>query len=129
MQVMVARRKTVQAEGLRVVLYVRISSDPGGSEKGVDRQETDRRALAAALGWTVVRVFRENDTSAHKQETITLATDERVRRVIRPQFREMLASLGRRGADALIAYDLDRAVRDPRDLEDLIDTRCSPGSR
>ena len=69
---MVARRKTAQAEGLRVVLYVRISSDPGGSEKGVDRQEKDCRALASALGWQVVRVFRENDTSAYKQKTITL---------------------------------------------------------
>ncbi len=80
---MAVRRKTAQAEGLRVVLCVRISSDPGRSEKGVDRQEKDCRALAAALGWTVVRVFRENDTSAHKQKTIALATGERVRRVVR----------------------------------------------
>ena len=124
---MVARRKAVQAEGRQVVLYVRISSDPGGLEKGVDRQEKDCRALAAALGWQVVRVFRENDTSAYKQKTVTLPTGERVRRVIRPQFREMLALLGRRGADAMIAYDLDRAVRDPRDLEDLIDTKVLAG--
>lgn len=74
-----------------------------------------------------MRAFRENDTSAYKQKTITLPTGERVRRVIRPQFREMLALLGRRGADAMIAYDLDRAVRDPRDLEDLIDTKVLAG--
>lgn len=108
-------------------MYVRISSDPGGSEKGVDRQEKDCRALATALGWQVVQVFRENDTSAYKKKTITLPTGERVRRVIRPQFRQMLALLGRRGADALIAYDLDRAARDPRDLEDLIDTKVLAG--
>ncbi len=72
-------------------------------------------------------MFRENDTSAYKQKTITLPTGERVRRVIRPQFRELLALLGRRGADAMIAYDLDRAVRDPRDLEDLIDTKVLAG--
>ncbi|WP_454119598.1 recombinase family protein [Microbacterium lacticum] len=124
---MAARRETAQAEGLRVVLYVRVSSDPGGLEKGVDRQEQDCRALAAALGWRVVRVFRENDTSAYKQKTITLPTGERVRRVVRPMFREMLQLLARRGADAMIAYDLDRAVRDPRDLEDLIDTKVLAG--
>lgn len=120
---MASKRKTPGGDALRVVLYVRISSDPGGLEKGVDRQEKDCRALAAALGWQVVRVFRKDDTSAYKQKTVTLATGERVRRVIRPQFREMLALLARRGADAMIAYDLDRAVRDPRDLEDLIDTK------
>jgi len=124
---MASKRRTPGSEALRVVLYVRISSDPAGLEKGVDRQEKDCRALADALGWVVVRVFRENDTSAYKQKTITLPTGERVRRVIRPQFREMLALLGRRGADAMIAYDLDRAVRDPRDLEDLIDTKVLAG--
>ncbi|WP_386730245.1 recombinase family protein [Luethyella okanaganae] len=124
---MVARRKEAQEKALRVVLYVRISSDPGGLEKGVDRQEKDCRILADLLGWQVVRVFRENDTSAYKQKTITLPTGERVRRVIRPQFRELLTLLGRRGAEALIAYDLDRAVRDPRDLEDLIDTKVLAG--
>jgi hypothetical protein len=34
----------------------------------------------------------------------------------------MLDALASGAADALIAYDLDRAARDPRDLEDLIDT-------
>jgi site-specific DNA recombinase len=124
---MASRKRTLTGDPVRVVLYVRISSDPGGLEKGVDRQEKDCRALAAVLGWDVVRVFRENDTSAYKQKTITLPTGERVRRVVRPMFREMLALLSRQGADAMIAYDLDRAVRDPRDLEDLIDTKVLAG--
>lgn len=112
---------------LRVVLYVRISSDPDGLEKGVDRQEADCKALAKSLGWDVVRVFRENDTSAYKKKTITLPTGERVRRVVRPEFRGMLSMLSREGVDAMIAYDLDRAVRDPRDLEDLIDAKVLYG--
>ena len=112
---------------MRVVLYVRISSDPDGLEKGVDRQEADCRALAVALGWDVARVFRENDTSAYKKKTITLPTGERVRRVVRPEFRDMLGTLARGAADAVIAYDLDRAVRDPRDLEDLIDAKVLAG--
>ena len=111
----------------RVVLDVRISDDPEGLEKGVDRQEADCRAFAESHGYEVVKVFRENDTSAFKQRTITLPTGEKVRRVVRPGFRAMLQFLAQRGADAMIAYDLDRAVRDPRDLEDLIDAKVLYG--
>lgn len=112
---------------LRAVVYVRISDDPEGSERGVDRQETDCRAYAAAHGWEVAAVFRENDTSAFKQRTITLLSGERVRRVIRPQFRAMLKHLTDGQSQVMIAYDLDRAVRDPRDLEDLIDAKVLGG--
>ena len=111
----------------RAVLYVRISDDPEGLEKGVDRQEADCRAFAESHGYVVERVFRENDTSAFKQRTITLASGERVRRVIRPQFRAMLKHLDADEAQVMIAYDLDRAVRDPRDLEDLIDAKVLGG--
>ncbi|WP_454159081.1 recombinase family protein [Microbacterium lacticum] len=114
-------------EPLRTVVYVRISDDPEGTERGVDRQEADCRAYAAAHGWEVVEVFRENDTSAFKQRTITLPTGERVRRVVRPQFRAMLKHLGDGQAEVMVAYDLDRAVRDPRDLEDLIDAKVLGG--
>ena len=79
---------------LRAVVYVRISDDPEGTERGVDRQEADCRAYATAHGWEVVAVFKENDTSAFKQRTITLPSGERVRRVIRPEFRAMLKHLG-----------------------------------
>ncbi|GAA1370072.1 recombinase family protein [Brevibacterium luteolum] len=114
-------------EPLRAVVYVRISDDPEGTERGVDRQEADCRAYAAAHGWEVAAVFRENDTSAFKQRTITLPSGERVRRVIRPQFRAMLKHLDSGDAQVMIAYDLDRAVRDPRDLEDLIDAKVLGG--
>ncbi|HIY64827.1 MAG TPA: recombinase family protein [Candidatus Agrococcus pullicola] len=114
-------------ELLRAVVYVRISDDPEGTERGVDRQEADCRAYAAARGWEVVAVFRENDTSAFKQRTITLPSGERVRRVVRPQFRAMLTHLNDGQAQVMIAYDLDRAVRDPRDLEDLIDAKVLGG--
>jgi len=114
-------------ESRRAVVYVRISDDPEGSERGVDRQEEDCRAYAASRGWEVVAVFRENDTSAFKQRTITLPSGERVRRVIRPEFRAMLKHLNDGHAQMMIAYDLDRAVRDPRDLEDLIDAKVLGG--
>ena len=117
------------AQRTRAVLYVRISDDPEGLEKGVERQEADCRAYAESLGYEVVEVFRENDTSAFKQRTITLPTGEKVRRVVRPRFRALLGFLARGGAEAMIAYDLDRAVRDPRDLEDLIDAKVLYGFR
>lgn len=115
------------AEPLETVVYVRISDDPEGTERGVERQEEDCRAYAASRGWEVVAVFRENDTSAFKQRTITLPSGERVRRVIRPEFRAMLKHLNDGHAQAMVAYDLDRAVRDPRDLEDLIDAKVLGG--
>ena len=118
-----------QAKLLRAVLYVRISDDPEGLEKGVDRQEADCRAYAKAHGMRVVEVFRENDTSAFKQRTIVLPSGEKVRRVVRPRFRAMLHSLANGGGEAMVAYDLDRAVRDPRDLEDLIDAKVLYGFR
>lgn len=118
-----------QATGspLGAVVYVRISDDPEGTERGVERQEADCRAYAAAHGWEVVAVFKENDTSAFKQRTIMLPSGERVRRVIRPEFRAMLKHLADGHAGVMIAYDLDRAVRDPRDLEDLIDAKVLDG--
>ena len=117
------------AQRTRAVLYVRISDDPEGLEKGVERQEADCRVYAESLGYDVVEVFRENDTSAFKQRTITLPTGEKVRRVVRPRFRALLGFLARGGAEAMIAYDLDRAERDPRDLEDLIDAKVLYGFR
>ncbi|MDR0365981.1 MAG: hypothetical protein LBH68_04020, partial [Bifidobacteriaceae bacterium] len=77
----------------RAVVYVRISDDPSGSERGVDRQEADCGSLADGLGLVVVEVFRENDVSAFKQRTIILHSGERVRRVVRPKFRAMLGFL------------------------------------
>ena len=73
-----------EAASLRAVVYVRISDDPEGTERGVDRQEADCRAYATGHGMSVAEVFRENDTSAFKQRTITLPSGERVRRVVRP---------------------------------------------
>ena len=39
----------------------------------------------------------------------------------------MLKHLADGRAQVMVAYDLDRAVRDPRDLEDLIDAKVLGG--
>lgn len=105
----------------RAAIYVRISDDRAKDAAGVGRQESDARALADRLGWEIAEVFIENDTSAFKRRKVTLPSGRTELRVVRPEFRRML-DLAMTGAiDGLIAYDLDRTARDPRDLEDLID--------
>lgn len=109
----------------RAIIYARISSDRAEEGptrgRGVADQEQDARALAKRLDWEVCRVVTENDVSAFKRKRVTLPDGRKALRVIRPGFRSVLDDLTHGRADALIALDLDRAVRDPRDLEDLID--------
>ena len=119
-------RITVRSMTLRVGIQVRISDDRDEDDlergrRGVNRQEGDCRALATREGWTVVEVYAENDTSAFKRRKITLPNGRTAMRVIRPEFRRMLDDLESGHIQGLIAYDLDRVARDPRDLEDLID--------
>jgi DNA invertase Pin-like site-specific DNA recombinase len=105
----------------RAAGYVRISRDPYGQEKGVTRQIEDIKALAAKLGWAIVEIYIENDTSAYKKRKITLPDGSVAYRVIRPEFARMLEDLQSGAIDGIIVYDLDRLARQPRDLEDLID--------
>lgn len=89
--------------------YVRISEDPLLLRAGVTRQRDDVVRTANVKGWgdRPVRWFEDNDLSAYK------AT------VRRPAFEQMLDELG--DAHALIAYNLDRLLRQPRELERVID--------
>ncbi|MGW0417490.1 recombinase family protein [Streptomyces sp. NPDC003015] len=89
--------------------------------KGIGRQEEDGRALADRLGWTIADVIPEDDTSAFKRRKIKLPDGTTALRTLRPGFRRALEGLASGEFDGLIADDLDRVARDPRDLEDLID--------
>lgn len=89
--------------------------------KGIGRQEEDGRALAARLGWTITKVIIEDDTSAFKRRKVQLPDGTTGLRTVRPGFREAIDLLTSGANDGLIADDLDRVARDPRDLEDLID--------
>ena len=110
----------------RALILARISDARDGETRGVDRQVTDAKALAARLGWTTgpetTHVITENDTSAFKRRTVQLPDGTTALRTVRPGFRRTLAMLSAGQADGLVSYDLDRIARDPRDLEDLIDT-------
>ena len=107
------------------VLLARISDDRNGEERGVTDQVADGRKYARRLGWKIgpdaTHVLVENDTSAFKRKRIRLPDGRVELRTVRPKFRKVLDLLASGQADGLIAVDLDRTARDPRDLEDLID--------
>jgi DNA invertase Pin-like site-specific DNA recombinase len=54
--------QAMTASQQRVVVYVRISDDPEGTERGVDRQEADCRANAAARGWEAIASNHRSDS-------------------------------------------------------------------
>lgn len=93
----------------RVALYARISEDPRDVRAGVDRQRDDCIALAERRGWDIAEPYIDNDLSAYRKT------------VLRPEFERMLADLTSGAIDGIVVWDLDRLVRQPRDLERLID--------
>jgi DNA invertase Pin-like site-specific DNA recombinase len=109
-------------------IYLRLSD--ARLEEAFAGREANCRAQAAALGWTVRRVVVENDVlpdgrakpaSAWKRRRVKTPSGEIAYRVIRPAFRGILDDLASGVISALLGEDLDRIVRDPRDMEDLID--------
>ncbi|TDC77020.1 recombinase family protein, partial [Actinomadura sp. 7K507] len=100
---------------------VRISDADDGDVNGVARQVAKACAYAARNGYRLGLILVENDTSAFKRRKITLPNGDRQLRTVRPQFRKALRELDRGRFPQFLAVHLDRAVRDPRDLEDLID--------
>jgi DNA invertase Pin-like site-specific DNA recombinase len=106
----------------RPAAYLRISSDRFGLEAGVDRQSEDAEDTRKRLAWgPFAKIYKENDTSAFKKRKVTRPDGTIDWVVIRPKFRQLLADLASGAIDGVIFYDLDRLVRQPRDLEDLID--------
>jgi DNA invertase Pin-like site-specific DNA recombinase len=118
--------------------YIRLSDlrDTDLTEEGIGKTFADRekalREFAARLGWTIDRVVIENDlaksktgkqrgASAFKRRRVYQADGTYTLRVWRPGFQSILDDMKSGRINALVAEDLDRAMRDPRDLEDLID--------
>lgn len=98
----------------RAAVYARISQDRVGAGLGVDRQEQDCRALAAARGWTVAEVYVDNDTSAYSRRA-------------RPAYERLLGDIAAGRIDAVVAWHADRLHRSPVELERYIDaTQTAP---
>jgi DNA invertase Pin-like site-specific DNA recombinase len=95
------------------------------TDEGIPRSLEDQiqrmRERAAQLGWDVFKVIRNPRLSAYQRRKVTLPDGRREFRVYRPDLREALGDLAAGRATALLCLDLDRAFRDPQDLQDLID--------
>lgn len=92
---------------IRAAIYARISRDRAGAGLGVERQETDCRALAERLGWDVQGVYVDNDISAYSGKP-------------RPQYREMLDAVREGRVTGIIAWHPDRLHRRTTELESFI---------
>lgn len=90
------------------VIYCRISRDRTGAGLGVERQERECRELAARLGWTVTRVYVDNDMSAYSL------------RKPRPDYTELVANIALGVDRRVLVWHTDRLHRHPRELEDYI---------
>jgi len=82
----------------------------------MDQQVQACREFAQAEGFAITAVFTEDPTGRGKDK------------IKRPEFQQLLADLKAKKFDGVIAYDLDRFARDPRDLEDLIDVLHETGA-
>lgn len=89
-------------------IYVRISQDREGAGLGVQRQEDDCRTLAKRLGWRVVGLYVDNDTSAYSGKP-------------RKDYARLLADIKAGKVAAVIAWHTDRLHRNNRELLDYID--------
>src|SRR5262249_20756166 len=112
--------------------YVRLSElrrldlDEDGNGKGNIDQRQRISMRAESKGWRIVHWIVENDlsrgrgtsrnASAFKRRKIRLPDGRVQMRTVRPGFRQALDLLATGKADGFMALDLDRTVRDPRDL-------------
>lgn len=94
---------------MRAAVYSRISRDAALEGKGVERQEEDCLALIERRGWTLTRIYRDNDVSAAGQV-----------KKARPEFDAMLADGAAGGFDVLVSYSNSRLSRRPAEWLDLI---------
>jgi site-specific DNA recombinase len=98
------------------------------------------RARAAEWGWDLAEIITENDltpgngdgsprsASAFKRKRIRLPDGRIALRTIRPGFRRVLAAMEAGRARGVLAEDLDRLLRQPRDGEDLLDAAQLSGA-
>jgi site-specific DNA recombinase len=107
-------------------IYTRISEDREEDEDGhkaglgVARQEADCRALAARLGWDVGETFTDNDLSAYRRDGKRKAPP-------RPEFDRLMSAVAAGQIEAVIVWHNDRLVREPRELEDVIEAFDTAG--
>lgn len=100
-------------------MYCRLSYAEDGTEEKVDRQESDCRQLAERLAWPIseLHVFKDNNRSAWQRNRK------------RPGWDALLAAIKADEIDSVIIWHGDRLIRQPYDLEQLINIADSKGVR
>lgn len=91
---------------LRVVIYIRVSSEMQVEGYSLQEQRAICREFAEAKGWEVLQVYEDEAESAK--------TDDR------PQFQQMIAAAAQRQFDAIIVMRFDRFARNRRDMENYL---------
>ena len=99
----------VKTEGLRAVIYVRISRDDGNTEGAgpIERQLADCRMLAQLRRYEVVAEEEDRGVSAYGEKK-------------RPAWERVLEMVERGEVDVIVAWHIDRMTRNMVDLERLI---------
>lgn len=92
-------------------MYVRISDASDDVDKTAN-QEEDLRALAERQGWTVAKVYRDDDISAHGGKHD------------RPQFRALLAATLASEHDLILATENQRLTRGSATELEALTTAC-----
>ena len=95
---------------MKAVGYARISKDDRLEGRGVKRQSEDIARVCEREKWELVDVLTDNDISA-----------SRYSKKPRPGYARLLAMIESGVVDRAVVYDVDRLLRQPRELEDLID--------
>lgn len=95
---------------LKAVGYARISKDDTLEGRGVARQTEDIEAVCERHGWDLAEVLTDNDISA-----------SRYSKKARPGYNRLVELIRAGAVDRAVVYDVDRLLRQPRQLEDLID--------
>ena len=103
------------------LIWVLLARESTDRERQLDNQLTDLRAQVGRIGGRIDREIPENAVSAFKRQRVELPDGTYGYRVVRPEWEKILTALRRGECNALMVPDIDRAMRDPRTLEDLID--------
>jgi site-specific DNA recombinase len=92
-----------------VGIYLRMSMDRTGEEIGIDRYRSMCRAITDRHGWTSVTEYVDNDLSASKP------------RGPKSDYARLLADVRAGQITVVVAHDIDRLTRIPREVEDWIE--------
>jgi DNA invertase Pin-like site-specific DNA recombinase len=84
----------------QVAIYTRVSTD----HQTTENQERELRAVADRMGWTVIKVYRDQGVSGAKP------------RKDRPAFDTLWKDAARRQFDVIMAWSVDRLGRSLQDL-------------